>query len=244
MDFSQIEKISSDFRSSGLGQMDKLSEYCETGKVEGDPFLQMCQTWTSPKECRELVNLYIEKASFKMPFSGNYIEYGFYRIIYNKYIGWGIPSPAALKLIFDAYQKHLVRYPQAKLIDLGAGTGIYSLLLSDMGIPRERMIAVDLTKKTHKTCRELYPVVIDDQYRLDPEDVVLIVWGVDTHHCRLDRYVEEGGTCVILQGEADGCTLETGWFEDKPEWKIYEKGGLPSAVSSYAETITINTRYK
>jgi len=170
-----------------------------------------------------------------------------YKKYYNKYIGWGIPSPEALKLIYDGFQEHLKHFPDARLIDLGAGTGVYSALLVKMGVPPEKMIAIDLVKKTHtEVSTEFHPVLTE--FEIKSSDAILVVWGSGCDKV-VETYAEAGGTCVIIQGESsDGCTYPTDVFDNEASkdngWNVtYSEKSLFSLVSYYAENITINTRY-
>ena len=139
-------------------------------------------------------------------------------MIYNKYIGWGIPSPKALETICEAYITHCKKYPDAKLIDYGAGSGAYSLLLNDMllqkgiqsdgksDVSHNKVVAVDLPVNLYKIQSEFYPIVKDTNYRVDPNDVMLVVWGSDcpSQCLAVARYIEDGGKCLIIQGEGSG----------------------------------------
>ena len=131
-------------------------------------FRQLCEIAKTVPDIKALVEECI--SHYTSPLLG-------YKGTYNKYIGWGIPSPIVLNAIYKAYMDHCKKYPMAKLVDYGAGTGVYSLLLEDMGIQRDRLIAVDLPIKTHATQREFYSLLIDDKYCVHPDDVMLVVWG-------------------------------------------------------------------
>src|SRR5207253_5858062 len=51
-----------------------------------------------------------------------------YHTSYNKYIGWGVPSETVLSTISEAFKNHKAKFPTTRLVDLGAGTGLYCRL--------------------------------------------------------------------------------------------------------------------
>lgn len=234
-----------------------------------EKFSIMCQKARTTDDLIELINYLVNTDD------DNFYGYkGYsYKGIYNRYIGWGVPSEKALKIIYDKFQDHLIRFPDARLIDVGAGTGLYSALLHRMGIPKEKMIALDLEERTHRpkeVTHDFYPIVTSVDIK--PIDALLIVWG-----CGCDKIVDKyakTGTCVIVQGEGrGGCTYPTDWINprykydsesesesefgsesesesdnagipnDDKHWTVSYSDSLYSLVSVYSEHISCSTSY-
>ena len=137
--------------------------------------------------------------------------------IYNMYISHSIPCPSVISIIYDTYINHLRTYPNAKLVDLGTGNGIYPWLLKRKGLSENNIIAVDI-----KVGRAEYwdNVITDLSYTPNIDDIVFISWGYGRYPS-LDRYLLAGGKCVIIIGkENGGCTLPSDLFRidwDKTE---------------------------
>lgn len=226
------------------------NKYLDIQLQQQQKFRQLCETAKTVSDIKALIKECISHNTSNL---FNSLNFG-YKITYNKYIGWGIPSPIAVNTIYKAYMDHCKRYPAAKLIDYGAGTGVYSLLLENMGILRDKLIAVDLPVKTHATQREFYPLLIDNKYCVHPDDVMLVVWGSNCYD-GVQKYILNGGKCLIIQGEVKGCTFCVGYLDPEAgmidpalgetgnNWEINYIYKLPSWISSYSECISINTKY-
>lgn len=169
--------------------------------------------------------------------------------IYNAYIGWALPSEKSCQLIVKAFEKHLEQYPQAKLVDLGAGTGVYSMMLNYYGIPKEKLVAVDNGVRKYQNCFEpelkehphfFWPV--QREYEIAPHDVLFIAWGEHSMRETVNTYVNNGGTCVIIQGETQ-MTFPNNYLEDKDKdnWNCSFQRVL-SPVNSPSELLSVNTR--
>jgi len=169
-----------------------------------------------------------------------------FKSIYNQFIGWAVPCSKALKVICDQWSVHVRKFPTARLIDYGAGTGVYCCLLEQMGIQADRMIALDLPVKTHITCRQFFPItkVIDGDFQFQPTDFVLIAWGYGQ---KLNPCIDAGVQCVVIQGEdSDGCTFPVNFFVDntdiKQKWETVMHLDVCSLAAS-SECISVNTLY-
>lgn len=230
----------------------ELQEIKSLMMLQGDwlivpKFINMCKNAKTVEDLLALVDMGIKYTGSNGFFKGGL----FFKLIYNMCIGWAIPSPQALDIIAGTFKQHLERYPNARLIDVGAGTGLYSALLTHpvegrFCIPKEKMIALDVDPKTFGTTKEFYHITLvkqGEEFTINPEDAILIAWGSGCGAV-VDRYEKDGGTCIIIQGEGDGgCTYSTDTFQNSKDWKYKCDGPLPSFASIYMENISVSTRY-
>lgn len=198
-------------------------------------FRYLCEKASTAVELQEIVNLIEQKNEF-------YERYHL-KFTYNKFIGWAVPCSQALQVICDQWNVHVKKFPGARLIDFGAGTGVFCCLLEQMGIPRDRMVALELPVKTHTACRQFFPLTIadEDTFTFSSTDFVLIAWGYSPNikHC-----VDAGVQCIVIQGEdSDGCTFPVDYFESDKEWKVEMHSDICSLVAT-SESISVNTRYQ
>lgn len=214
----------------------------ECSKKNTLEFQQLCENAKTAAEIKQAI------AKAESILGENYLMNGmFFKDIYNLYIGWAMPTEKALTIIFNAWKTHLEKYPDARLVDFGAGTGVYCFLLQSMGVPQERLIALELETKTHKTCRNFFPLTIhNNDFEIKENDFLLVCWG---YSGQIGDYIEKIH-CVVIQGEkSDGCTFPTDYLVDDTEkikegWKMKTFTGIPSlALPYYGEQITVNTRY-
>ncbi len=158
--------------------------------------------------------------------------------LYNKYIGWALPTEKVLKLIVNFWKEN----PNSTIVDLGAGSGFFCLLFYDHGIPKTKLIALETKMPTrHQTISKFWNIIQDDDYEIDVNDICFIAWGSGIQN-RLKSYVERGGKYVIILGEIeDGCTFPSDYFEKDKKWKcvlIHVQG----PASNFSEYLSINTR--
>ena len=200
-------------------------------------FKELCLHADSKEEIFELVNLYtmILETTFMI------------KIYYNRVIGWALPSKEAIGAVVNAFHKHIQTYPDAKVVDFGAGSGIFAYMFEQCGIPKDRILAVDLLNPTHshKHQRNFFPITRYDDYEVAINDILFIAWGSSCYRA-VDSYIERGGKCVIILGENDGCTFSSGYFirdDDEPnqDW-IIEEHYVPAACSYLKELLTVNKR--
>ena len=205
-------------------------------------FQEMCESAKSVDEIKAVI------AKAESTIGPEHYKNGMlFKDIYNLYIGWALPTQKALNIIYKAWDIHVKKYPDARLIDVGAGTGVYCLLLQDMGVPINKLVALDIEPKTHKTCRNFFPLTIHkDDFEIHENDFLLICWG---YGYDFEKYIEKV-KCVVIQGEqSDGCTYPTDALIDddsgeiKEGWKMETFKNIPSlALPYYGEQITVNTR--
>jgi len=170
------------------------------------------------------------------------------KIVFNDYIGWALPSKKACTKTIEAFNEHLKLFPKARLVDLGAGSGVFCSIFHELGIPKDNILAIEHSQSRHRleNQRKFWDVIVDDEFVADKEDVIFIAWGLG-QDCVLEKYIEDGGKCVIILGESNtGCTLPSNWFyvNDYEGWTTKTKG-VPAACSFYPATefLTVNTRY-
>ena len=169
-----------------------------------------------------------------------------FKKIYNDYIGWALPSQKACQLVIDEWQKD----PSRRIVDLGAGTGLFCKVFHDLGVPGDKLIAVDITNPTHTPLdasierKEFWHINLDNNYKPNPEDILFIAWGTSGIDDIVDDYVERGGKCIIILGETN-VTYDPEQFMDsetekpKEDWWV-ELHHVPGALSIYAEQLSIN----
>ncbi|CAK7994820.1 Hypothetical protein POVR1_LOCUS344 [uncultured virus] len=168
-----------------------------------------------------------------------------FRDIIVSYIGFALPSPQAIEVLFKAYQRHLERFPKAKFVDLGAGSGVFCWLLHRAGILKDRLLAIDLPsgKTTHQFQKNYWEITEDSNYHADPDDVLFIGWGCGGGNV-IDQYEKDGGKCLIILGELeDGATYPADAFVNRGDWKIEWHEVMGSANMLSPDYLTINTRY-
>lgn len=143
---------------------------------------------------------------------GRFLSYGrveraMVRDIFVSLFSYAIPAPATIRLLYLAWQAHVLRYPTAKLVDLGCGTGLFLWLLHRAGVAEDRLVGIDLPlDKTPQHERSYWDAIIrDGSYVIKPEDFLLVTW-LDSSLGWLDikSYLILGGTCLAIIGEATG----------------------------------------
>jgi len=179
-----------------------------------------------------------------------------YVVIWNKLIGWGLPSKIVCQNILDAYKTHLRFFPNSKIIDFGAGTGIFAFMFNQMGISNDKILAIDIVKPTHsdKLQRNFWDICSKDNYKVDPHDILFISWGTDVEKA-VNSYIARGGKCVIILGEEGyNMSFPSDYFEDeeneytnddnlnRDEWEV-NLIHVPGGLSQYSEYLSINTKY-
>lgn len=226
-----------------------------------DRYVKLCFEAVKLEEIFELVQLYDQL----------YREYIMsIKHVYNSTIGWALPSQKACTHLHNAWLAHVEKYPDARFIDVGAGTGIFSYVMYLQGVPREKVIAFDRAEPTHKLKgqRQFWQCVTNVD--ISPNDLLFVGWGCGTSQI-VDDYIWSGGHCLVILGEMeDGCTFPADYIrrvgrcdcEDcAGEWSDifrpcrssrqipHEKLGwsvelhhVPGPASIYSEHISINVQ--
>jgi len=70
-------------------------------------------------------------------------------------------------------------YPDARFIDVGAGTGIFSYILCELGVPKGKIIALDRENPTHtmESQRSFWNIVTSCD--ILPTDVLFVARGME-----------------------------------------------------------------
>jgi hypothetical protein len=215
-------------------------------------FIKRCINAKSKEDIFKIVDLY-DKINYTQKVTNGVIsrEHKFnsceLKIIWNRYMGWALPSREVCKIIFDTFQKLSKINNNIKIIDFGAGSGIFSFIFHNMGIPKDRILAVDKVNSDYKTDkqRNFWPICRDDNYIVENDDILFIAWGSYSMKTIVDSYVMRGGKYVIILGEGSGgCTLEADLFKKskyKEEWDVTIYNVLGPATA-YFEFISINIK--
>lgn len=171
----------------------------------------------------------------------------FYRTLHREpfvhYIGFAVPTPECIQHIHAVYQRHVKEFPDGRLVDVGAGTGVFCWLLHRAGIPAEKLIALDLPRPTHPSGTKYWPITEDEEYSPGKEDVLLVCWGNCCWEV-VERYIAADGKRVMILGEAEGgCTIPWNALEKEEGWAITEKHPVTSGAHSiYPDYLTVNER--
>jgi len=162
-----------------------------------------------------------------------------------------IPAPETIQLIYLAFSQHQEMHPTAKFVDMGTGSGVFCWLLHRAGIPRDRLIAVDLPEdmKTQEFAHCYWDDIIRDAgYTPNEEDFLFIAWGYEEDTIEeeiwppIQRYVDAGGCCVAILGD-DGCTVSYAVMEGVPGWKTISKDAVvPSCEVFRSDYLTVSVK--
>lgn len=159
---------------------------------------------------------------------------------YNAHIGWALPTTQVCKLVHGFWLQH----QSARVVDVGAGSGIFCMMFRDAGIPANKLLAIDKENPVEcwKTTNTFWPIMRDDDFEVPIEDIFFMAWGgsVGGLDDRLFSYVKRGGWCVIILGEIkDGCTFPSDFFDDDEDWDC-TLHHVEGPASKYAEHLSIN----
>lgn len=160
--------------------------------------------------------------------------------LWNKLIGWGLPSEKVCRLVYDTWTK----FPNSRIVDFGAGSGIFTFMFNQIGIPKNNLIAIDLVNPTYsdKSQRIFWNIDRTDSYNINQHDILFISWGTEMEFI-VDQYISKGGICVIILGELDsGCTFPSDYiinsgYNSEFNTEIHHVVGL---YSIYQEHISVN----
>jgi hypothetical protein len=171
------------------------------------------------------------------------------RSIFARKIGYGIPSKLAIDVISVWVTSIFKESPESKMVDFGCGSGIWCALLNDAGIPRDKIIAVDLPadKKTHTFELQYWDKIIEDvNYNTNPNDILFISWGSMSDSI-IEDYVNKGGRWVIILGEREAATSpsynhfgnDSDGNDGDSEWEITTIR-VPGSCTFLSDGLTLN----
>ena len=158
--------------------------------------------------------------------------------LYQEHIGWALPSQQTCQKVVDIWKQ----FPYSRIVDFGAGTGLFCKVFHHLGISQDKLLAVDLHQPTHaKQTKQFWPIHRDDDYHVDVNDILFVAWGSGITNV-IDDYVDSGGFCVMILGEVDyGCTTPANYFENIEGWDM-ELIHVPGPASAYTEHLSINIK--
>lgn len=188
-------------------------------------------------EIESVIEYYISK-------KGCFMFDSIYRLSFVKFAAYAIPSSKAINQIVTWFHERNKIVPETKLVDFGAGSGLWSLLLNHAGIPKESLIAVDLpeeNKHIHKFTRKYYDIIESKNYKVDSNDIFCILWGYIDKNI-IDDYIKRGGKCIIILGEeSNGCTNPPGdLFIHDNRWDVTSVGVVPGAYTWIEDILSLN----
>ena len=185
----------------------------------------------TPDDIRHILALMIEN-KWMFPF----------KYFYNMHIGWALPTTQVCEQVVGLWRK----YPSARIVDMGAGSGLFCMMFHDAGIPINKLLAVDREEPIlcWKTTNTYWDITRNDDFEVPIEDIFFMAWGGGFGKLdeRLDSYIKRGGWCVVILGETvDGCTFPSDYLKNNDDWDatLIHVDGLASA---YAEHLSINIR--
>ncbi len=187
-------------------------------------FTTLCQDAKTPENLLTITSMF--ENAFVI---GHYWDY---KQIYNKYIGWGLASYSTCKLIYNYWEFH----KECTFIDVGAGTGIFCSILHFLGIPKEKLLAIDLIENQIF----FWPIKkVDINYEVETKDSILFIsWGTDSFLSTIENYIQRGGSKIIILGELKGgCTFPCDFFEYHSQ---FEQSNVAKLIND--EFLTINLR--
>lgn len=166
----------------------------------------------------------------------------FAKQFYNKHMGWALPTSQVCENIVRLWQK----YPHVRIVDVGAGSGLFCMMLHDAGIPADKLLAVDKETPIEcwKTTNTYWDIYRNDTFDIPIDDVFFVAWGGSFGglYERLNHYIDSGGWCVVILGETlDGCTLPSDYLVDDEDW-VCTLIHVEGPASAYAEHLSINVR--
>lgn len=182
-----------------------------------------------------------------------------HRMAFVRHVAFALPAPETIQSIYRAFLTHQETFPSARFIDMGAGSGVFCWLLQRAGIPKEKLVAVDLPedRKTQEfICCYWDGIIRDESYTPNPEDLLFVAWGYEQDEedvvgapfiscwSPVQRYIDAGGQCVMILGEDEGgVTTSCDAMKSVPGWKtVYERAVLPSCNAWGSDYLTMSVR--
>lgn len=212
-------------RLEELKQIDAEKQANDYKKMWEDRFNKLKNTdiETDPDNAvtliNEIVSEFVKLNNDKKMYSiVEWIRHNFFTDI----IGWAIPSKSTIDIICNTVSEHLKKYPDAKFIDWGCGSGIWSFLFNINGISANNIIAVDNSSFLYE--KHYYPRIFEIS-DFSVNDILFIAWGQDDGPVEkfVENFINNGGKYVILLGESNfGCTFNSHYFRNIEGWKITE----------------------
>ena len=94
-------------------------------------------------------------------------------------------------------------------MDLGAGTGVFCKVFHHLGVPGDKLIAVDIENPTHRgiNAKEFWHIHRDNNFKPNPQDILFIAWGTTGIDNIVEDYVGETPIAPLLilkKGELTG----------------------------------------
>lgn len=136
-------------------------------------------------------DIMITEKKFGFDFSINAFKFRDYAV---KKYAWAIPDDKAIQIIR--------KYGEDGILDFGAGTGYWSVMIDT---PKTRVTAVDV----HDYEKKYYPVQIGDQNSFNNiECTLFLCWPPYDNSMAFDIAEKHIGRYLIYIGEEDGCTAD------------------------------------
>lgn len=194
-------------------------------------FVKLCKTATTLDEIYDLVDVF--RSLYRA-------ESSVYRI-YNMLIGWALPSKEVCDIVYATYQNQIKQHPDARLIDLGAGSGIFSHIFHQKGIPSNKIVALDLKDPAYswETQRHFWKITVNNKYKFKPNDILFVAWGGNGIEEEVDRYCKSGGTLVIILGTKGNFNLHPNYFKYNPSLGL-KRTEIHKVIGSPHDHLSVN----
>lgn len=180
---------------------------------------------TPVSELQELVAEIVENESTRQLFCRCSYKY---KDTINYRMCWALPSKKAL----DFIEKQFKALNMKRVVDMGSGSGLWSLFLRERGIT---VVPIDINPERF----DVTYIMPTKDYQQEPDDLLLMTWG--TTFTPIANFIENGGRAVIIQGESEGgCTVP---FDSCSGLSLYDQisSHMPSLASKYDEGIACYT---
>lgn len=200
-------------------------------------FNGMCLSAQRPEDFFHLVEYYKNKDRLHL--------LGFTKTIFNNLIGWALPSREACSLVVSAWRTRSKIHPECRIIDVGAGSGVYCHIFHELGVPKDNIVAYDLEKPTHTSPgqRNFFPITTTNLV-VRSTNIIFMAWPCfgENRVPVWSDYIKQGGDCIIIQGEIDGCTSPCAdHYQEETSWTT-EMYPVPGAAVYDHEYLSINIR--
>lgn len=167
--------------------------------------------------------------------------------IFEKKWAVGIPEEKTIKLLVSKVQLWFSKNPDMHLYDVGAGSGLWLMLMNVYGLPSDRLhgIELDKDKVKNKFEKQYWPINFDSNAKADPTGILFISWGFGMTHIVYD-FIQRGGKYVIILGETKkrgGLSEPAGdHFRNNKKWNVTLFNVFASYLTEGYDVLSFNVK--